>query len=534
MAEKNNQLIDDEIEQFDFKQGRSPSSLPQINDEAIANEIDSMNRQQEILDEPEAAITPVASIPIEPPNKLTRYQEIIDQLNLSRQPSQDEYKRLQDERREALQNLLLTKSANQIVGGMAAQYGGRGPDLSEVYKTQEELANLPITQFEERQKQQQEQLKGLSTQVKTQKDITDLAFEEQMDNPKSDISQFYRERAANVLQKLTPNKEFNLENMTARQLLKALGPDAFSGSKKGLVGFGQFIDASTNHPLAFDSMDKAVIDTVTGEKVTAGTKIVRPIGYTDPLSGNRGYLTSQGMVTPGVPGLRTSEPVPLKDAKEEFAQNARVPISEKETTYSEVLKTAPKIAEKFDKIKEDFNRDMKESREVATAVTNLSSKLKPGINNNIDSGLLGSIQTQAAKMAGQKGVLTDQDLVKFAGAGGVSAKLMRLANELPGNMSDADIKFFKRFSELMKGSLNDDINNRSQLYTEQSRQLLDTISPGITPKNVSKMLGVDKVAPIVQTAPKNQVTIRTPSGTIMHIPKEKLQDALKKGALEVK
>lgn len=126
-------------------------------------------------------------------------------------------------------------------------------------------------------------------------------------------------------------------------------------------------------------------------------------------------------------------------------------------------------------------------------------------------------------MAGQKGVLTDQDLVKFAGAGGVEAKLKRIIDgSLFGEMSKEDIQFFKRFSTLMNKSLEEDIQNRSQLFTEQGRQVLDSVAPGISNENVAKMLGVNKVAPAVQNKKQESdpvIQVKGPSGQMAQMKK---------------
>ena len=174
--------------------------------------------------------------------------------------------------------------------------------------------------------------------------------------------------------------------------------------------------------------------------------------------------------------------------------------------------------------------DIKDNREVATSATTLSKKLKPGADNKIDSGLLGGIQTQAAKMAGQKGVLTDQDLVKFAGAGGVSATIDRIRDgTFFGNMSEKDINFFKVFSKKMKDSNDLDIKNRSQLFVKSIHNEAKDYVPGLSEQNVSSWLNVDSVAP-----QSDMVKVISKDGKSGSIPRANLEKAIKQGYKEVK
>ena len=155
-----------------------------------------------------------------------------------------------------------------------------------------------------------------------------------------------------------------------------------------------------------------------------------------------------------------------------------------------------------------FETDMKENRDLATSITNMNHKVGVGsINDSVmlDSGLLGGIQTQAAKMAGQKGTLTDKDLEKFGGAGGLAAWANRFLTGSIGKMTDEDIKFFREFSRIMSEAAAEDIKNMSQMSANRMRQGVEKYLPGFTNENAMKWLSADRVSPVVQGPPANEV-----------------------------
>lgn len=457
---------------------------------------------------------------------LNRYRQLNQRKN---DLNSQDLESLQESQLEGIRNAGLLQAGSQIAQAMASGYGAKIGDNKAGVDLIKDISSQPIKDYLQKQDAYKKEL-GITTE-----DL-DLQDDIEMTDPESDISKFYREQAYSLLRKLSPKSELlptetspgKLEGMSAEQISKLPGMKNLIGSDgvQKAVGFGQFINAKNNHPLHFDQATNTMMDSVTKQPVDESVVISRPIGYTDPVTGGRGYLTSSGMSMPGISKLDNTK---IKDEKN----------NSKEYKYADIAKAAPKQIEVFDKIKKEFNDDMKKSREVATSITNLTSKLKPGKDNVVDSGLLGSVQTQAAKMAGQVGVLTDADLVKFGGAGGwVAAAKRAVKSALLGDISDSDIEFFKTFSQRMGKSLNQDIENRSQLFVDQARQQLETVAPGITNENVAKLLGVSKVAPQVQSkeskVPSDKVRIKTPNGTIMLLPKDKLQEALKKGAVEVK
>lgn len=230
----------------------------------------------------------------------------------------------------------------------------------------------------------------------------------------------------------------------------------------------------------------------TGERALIGEAGYSPMSFKDPLTGNQ--MVAARSVT-----AAAEAPIQVGGKSE-----PQVQPQTQNYKYSDFLAAAPKLAKDYiQPIQEKFQKDVEEPRNVATAITIMNRKLNPANPYaSIDSGNLGAIQTQAAKMSGQKGVLTDQDLVKFAGAGGVKAWIDRFASGAMGAMSEADVAFFKRFSELMNQSLEQDIQNRAQMYASQLQQTIpDNILPNFSKENAMQWLSVDQVAPITSQSP---------------------------------
>lgn len=418
-----------------------------------------------------------------------------------------DYQRLmeaQAQRRKDMAKVGLLDAGNTIAQGFARGRGAEVGNDEAGLKALREQANLPVTDIQEQMK-----LGG-----------TD------MNDPHSDISKFTRAQAYALLKKIAPEEDYSgkLDNMSAAQLAKLPGMKNVLGQQGRADWVATDRVNAQGHPIKFNKMTGTYVDGVTGLTVDPNDTLVRDIARKDELTGQYGYVSRNGGMQVMPTNYNAAQVKPKATVNDEGET-----VQAEEPKYSDFAKAAPKQADEFRKMQKEFNQDMKDSRDVATAVTNLASKLKPGPNGKIDSGVLGSIQTQAAKMAGQKGVLTDQDLVKFAGAGGVGPKIERIIDgTFFGEMSDSDVKFFKRFGELMAKSLDTDIQNRAQLYKHQARQLVETTVPGVSDDTIGEWLGVDKVAPIAHKTESDTVQIQGPSGQVVTMKKDAAEKYLKK------
>lgn len=356
--------------------------------------------------------------------------------------------------------------------------------------------------------------------------VVDTENELQMSDPQSDISKFARERAIAQATKMgvSPDTLKSLEKMSAKQLEKLGLYKADTNSLNRPIQQSDWVD-DQGQPVVLDVASRQWVNLSTGQPYNG--KLTRKIttDFTD-ADGLKYKVDNRGEIIGQIKSPNQKTPTVETTNPETKQQETKVDYG----TPTSLKNASPALYKKFTDLQGDFSKDMKESRETATAVTNLAAKLKPGQSMKIDSGLLGGIQTQAAKMAGQKGVLTDQDLVKFAGAGGVGAAIDRFfSGNFDGEMSEQDVNFFKAFAKKMEGSLAEDITNRSKLYSGQILNESKDYLPGLSEQDVSKWLQVDQVAPAVQQkAAAGKVTIQDSTGKSHVIDADKLEAAKKR------
>lgn len=432
----------------------------------------------------------------------------------------EEYKRLVQNKQDNNRTLDLLTGGNQIAQAIAFGYGGKIGDGSEAVNQLRKSTDLPVEAYLGRTK------------------ALEVENEVQMNDPDSDISKFARENAIAYARKagLDENTVEQLQDLSAKQLEK-LGFKAQVSTARARVIDKNIVNPANNkvESVLFDEQGNVIKNL--GEagysystNIDPVTKLPRMISKSNPnatpinIPGSTPTVkpTDAASVTQQTP--TADQATPVAETKQQEPEEYKSPTS--------LSKINVKLYDKFTESKKELLKDMKDSREVATSTTNLSAKLTAGDNTGkIDSGLLGGIQTQAAKMAGQKGVLTDQDLVKFAGAGGVAAAIDRITSgSMFGEMSTQDVQFFKAFAKKMNSSLEQDIENRSKFFVEDVHLEAKDYLPGLSQDSVKNWLGVQNVAPAVQ---KDMVKVISPDGKAGAIPRENLEKALKKGYKEV-
>lgn len=382
-------------------------------------------------------------------------------------------KKIQSDVKERNNNLNYGLAGNQIAQAIASGYGAKIGDGSEAIKMLQDQNNQDIKNYHERVK-------------------------DRMDVPDSDVAKFYRYKLAKSMKDADPKADISmLDGMSATEM-EQYAKLTSKNNGRGDLFFTQVMNPKTGKP------EVVAVDRKSGDIVKSiGDKIFQDKVVKDPVTGqNMVYNQLSGkpetMLSPSQEGMSPIINANNSGASKPSEETKKI-VEEQKNSPTILNKVNPELYKKFNDQQKDFLKTVEDNRNVATAATTLSSKLKPGDNGEIDSGLLGGIQTQAAKMAGQKGVLTDQDLVKFAGAGGVAAKINRIIDgSLFGQMSDDDVKFFKKFSEKMQDSNATDIKNRAQLMIKNVHNEAKDYIPGLKEENVAKWLNVDSAAPASQ------------------------------------
>lgn len=415
----------------------------------------------------------MAKASMAPPAEMTPPEAPVDpRLALLKQYG--DLKKIQDSVKEKNNNLNYGLAGNQIAQAIASGYGGKVGDGSEAIKMMQDQNNQEIKSYHERVK-------------------------DRMDVPDSDVAKFYRYKLAKQMKDADPKADISmLDGMSANEMEQYAKLTSKAGGGRGDLFFTQVMNPKTGKP------EVVAVDRKSGDIVKSiGDKIFQDRIVKDPVTGqNMKYNQLNGapetMLAPSQQGM-----APIINANNSGeakpSEETKKIVEEQKSSPTILNKVNPELYKKFNDQQKEFLSTVKENRDVATSATTLASKLKSGDNGEIDSGLLGGIQTQAAKMAGQKGVLTDQDLVKFAGAGGVAAKIDRIIDgSLFGQMSDDDIKFFKKFSEKMQASNAEDIKNRAQIMIKNVHNEAKDYIPGLKEENVAKWLNVDSAAPASQ------------------------------------
>ncbi len=198
-----------------------------------------------------------------------------------------ELKRLQDEKREKINNLAYLQAGNQIAQGIASGHGGKIGDGSEAVKGLKDAAGMPVEDYLVRQKDEAVQL--------------ELQNERELNDADSDISKFMRQQALAFARR--PGSGFNeasvqaLEKMTAKQLQK-LGfkvPNnsavARPGQQSQYMGRGK---DGKQFPLTYNANTNEYTNPLTKEVIGPDVEIIKNVVTTD-FAGNKLAMGTNGM-----------------------------------------------------------------------------------------------------------------------------------------------------------------------------------------------------------------------------------------------
>lgn len=401
---------------------------------------------------------------------------------------------LQKARMDQNQNLNLLQAGNMAAQAMASRYGAKIGDGSDVIKSMRDQTNQPIKDYKE-------------------------GIENEENDPESDVSKFMREQAYATLKKISPDKEYNLENMTANQLKKSMGKLLGQQNQK----------ANTRYVTIQDTDGKVksqLIDMNTGEVI----KELGLAGYAygsqiDPVSG---LLVSTSKSDPNA--VSVARPMGTTNKIGAPVASSNTPEATKSVTPYDI-KTAlnPKEREILDKDVNTFQNEIKEEKRIISEIGAISdASLVEAMKNPNAAKTIGA---QIAKIM-QGSRLTDADVKLYTGQEGVINVIKDYANEaLTGTISPQKAQNIKKTLEVYNMALRKSLENRAKQAAEITKQNFNP-ELNLPTETMSKLYYIDDKK--IQGNESDKVRVKLPNGKVGTIPKANLKKALEQGATEIK
>ncbi len=360
--------------------------------------------------------------------------------------------------------------------------------------------------------------------------------EQELADPASSVSNFYRDSATAILKKLYPNRSEdeireNLKDLSALQIQKIPGlKQALGnlGSKPNLKHIDIVGADGKAHAMVVDLNDPSLIKDI-------GVKAYAQAIKNDPTTGLLASVSRSG-------GPNQATPVGLTNQK--LSDSA---TEDNEFNESDLNKLNPKLyKDRFIPIKKEILADpeVKRAMSVNSSVTSLLEKLKPDVPaEKIDAGLAGAIQQQSASITAGTNRVAASITDKYKGTGGLAARFNRaLENNVNGTMTEEDRDMFVKYAKDLQIAAQMTANDAAQKHIENLRGVGFTDKDGnqieINDSNARKLLNIDSLTKnsyIDRLSNQNQsVKMQLPDGRIVPIKKDKVEQAKKAGAVEVK
>jgi hypothetical protein len=374
-----------------------------------------------------------------------------------------ELKRLQDQRREKVNNLAYLQAGNQIAQGIASGHGGKIGDGSEAVKALKDAAGLPVEDYLVRQKDEATQMT--------------LENEREMNDPESDISKFMRQQALAFARR--PGSGFDeasvaaLEKMTANQL-----------KKLGFKAPGQASSAPMFQSRAVTGPDGKsyfeVFDMRTGQFMPTGKLAgYAPQVRTDKRTDELLVVTPNSFAAPTqVTGPKTAEVAPTSKDEKGKAQFS-------EFDLQNALDT--KKYDQFVKTREQFASEVKEDKAAAAKVDGVIKLIEEAQKNPAAAGAASA----AVARLFEKGVMTDEDVKRYAIRNGILNKLVDSFNRFTiGEFSPQLARDVASSIKVYQSGAQDSINKRAETYASQFKGAIDPKIP-IQKEDIAKMIYAD-------------------------------------------
>jgi hypothetical protein len=146
----------------------------------------------------------------------------------------------------------------------------------------------------------------------------------------------------------------------------------------------------------------------------------------------------------------------------------------------------PKERTYYDKSFEDLMKDSADDRTAVLAGSKIISQLDGG--KELDGDIMRAVQTQFARLSGEKGAMSEPDVREWTGLQSVDAVVKRMATmKLTGKMPESDRKFLRGVAGLMQKAAQNAVVTRAQPFTSK---LAQTTSMTIDDANALLLAGM--------------------------------------------
>lgn len=340
---------------------------------------------------------------------------------------------------------------------------------------------------------------------KLQTGTTSLKDAEQMRDPVSNISEFYRSMAI--------KRGFKPEEVAGKSAfdIQAMGkmlPKPASSSKQFQTK--NITDANGN------IVKTVVFDTSTGQVVND----IGTAGFAQRAIENKrtGELENYNPALGSTTGKLT-QPTPQSPQQAQ----GQVPEITKEQLPVNKQK-------QVDEYRKEFLADTKDDRTALQASRSIKGLLASG--KALDGDILRAVQNKFARATGERGAMTEQDVAPYGGKQAVTDRIGRsMSMWATGKIPDEDRKFLSGLADLMQKQTERDLAQRTEFFSNNLYNDLkadpEVKASNFSPESIKKLLGSD-----IYSSPTVKVRNKK-TGQSGSIPAANVDAALKSGDFEL-
>ena len=409
------------------------------------------------------------------PSKIEKYRDYLDQ-----------YRDLQRKRSNMDLVSGLAAAGAQIGQAMAGKHSGEfKPDMSGVQVLQQ-LANRPVSDFEQRQVVQN---RGLQLQQSINSADPDSAQSKL-------IRDYLNQRIPGI------NLGDDVSANDAMILIKAIGRP--SQQKAGQV-------VRTFNPQT-GQVELKVFDPT--------SMSLKPLGETAgfALQPRQDPRTGETIVVNPATGQKQSNitsPTPLEPDG--------IDLNRENLTTNQ--------QKHLDDYRNKFLDDTKDDRSAINTAQGIKMTIQSGAE--IGGDILRELQNQLARGSGEKGAMTDRDVAPFGGRQDLISRIKRASSmAATGQLPDEDREFLTQVANVMEKRAQQYVNNKADFFIDNFQQDLQS-APNFKGKKINKQSVKKLIGTQSSVHDKQPKMLREKqSGKIVPIKDDKYEEALKSGLFE--